>query len=123
MAFTLTFIKLFFYGISLAAPLLLFFIVAIIVIGQFVGRRESWTKFDSFYWSCITATTVGYGDIRPMQKLSKLLSIIIALFGLILTGIVVALAINAATVAFKEHNDLEHVITKIEKIKQPQSQP
>lgn len=75
-------------------------IFIIIVLGQIVGKRESWARFDALYWSFITATTVGYGDIRPTQKLSKVLSILIAFVGLVFTGIVVALAINAASIAF-----------------------
>lgn len=123
MAFTLAFVKLFVYGVYLAAPLLLAFMFAIVIIGQFVGKNESWTKFDSLYWSFITATTVGYGDIRPLQKLSKMLSIIIAFLGLIMTGIIVALALHAATVTFKEQSDLDLVQSKIESIKQPLIQP
>ena len=86
-------------------PLLVFLIFIIIVVGQIVGKRESWNRFDALYWSFITATTVGYGDIRPTRKLSKVLSILIAFVGLVFTGIVVALAINAASIAFSSINE------------------
>ena len=69
------------------------------------GARESWSRFDSFYWSFITATTVGYGDIRPLHKLSKTISVLIALTGMIFTGIIVALAINAASISFSDANE------------------
>lgn len=100
MQFTFQFIKYFYYGLGLAAPLLIFLAMLIVVMGQVVGQRESWSRFDSLYWSFITATTVGYGDIRPLQKLSKSISILIALTGMIFTGIIVALAINAASISF-----------------------
>lgn len=105
MQFTFQFIKYFVYGLDLAAPLLIFLALLIIVMGQVVGMRESWSRFDSLYWSFVTATTVGYGDIRPLLKLSKTLSILIALTGMIFTGIVVALAINAALIAFANENE------------------
>ena len=105
MQFTFQFIKFFVYGLELAAPLLIFLALLIIALGQAVGLRESWGRFDSLYWSFITATTVGYGDIRPLRKLSKTFSILIALTGIIFTGIIVALAINAATIAFTSVHD------------------
>lgn len=117
MDFTLTFLKLFLYGLTLAIPLLFLFAVLIIVTGQIVGRKESWTRFDSLYWSFITATTVGYGDIRPTKNLSKLLSILIAFIGLVFTGIVVALAIHAASAALKENKDMSVIQEKVEHIK------
>ena len=102
MEFTLTFIDLFLAVIYLVLPLLLFFIILIVVLGQIVGRIEGWSKFDSFYWSFITALTVGYGDIRPKKKHSKSLSIIVALAGIMFTGIIVAITVTTATEAFRK---------------------
>jgi len=117
MAFTLTFIKLFAYGLWLAAPLLISFILAVIALGLLVGKRESWSKFDSMYWAFITATTVGYGDIRPLQKLSRVVAVMIAFIGVIFTGMMVALAINAATVTFSQLHDLEKIKENVQQIK------
>lgn len=117
MEFTIQFINLFFYGIGLAAPLLIFLMFIIILLGQIVGKRESWDRFDSLYWAFITATTVGYGDFRPTKPLPRVLSVLIAFIGVIFTGIVVALAINAATISLKSHYDVAEVKTSIEKIK------
>lgn len=117
MAFTLNFIKLFLQGLWLAAPLLLSFILAVIVLGLLVGKRESWSKFDSIYWAFITATTVGYGDIRPSQRLSRVMAVSIAFIGLIFTGMMVALAIHAATVAFSQLLDLEKFQGSVQQLK------
>jgi voltage-gated potassium channel len=68
-----------------------------------VGRLEGWSRFDSFYWSFITATTVGYGDVRPVKKRSKVVAIIVAFLGLTLSGIVIAVAVQAATMALGAH--------------------
>ncbi len=106
MGFTLTFIKLFLLGIYLICPLLLFFVLLIAVLGQIVGHIEGWNKFDSFYWSFITAMTVGYGDIRPIQKRSKTISILIALIGIMFTGVFVAITVATATEAVKKHLDI-----------------
>jgi voltage-gated potassium channel len=80
--------------------LLAFLALIILLLGLIVGAIESWPRFDSVYWAFITATTVGYGDIRPKLRVSRMLSILIALIGLTFTGILVALAIDAATLSF-----------------------
>ena len=116
MGFTLIFIKLFFYGLFLAAPLLLFLVIFIALLGQIVGVRESWSRYDAVYWAFITATTVGYGDFRPTGRLSKVLSVIIAITGMILTGIMVALALHAATMAFASVNDIAELKAAIQHI-------
>ena len=91
--------------------------LVIVMLGQYVGRRESWSWHDSLYWSFITATTVGYGDIRPVSRVSKLLSVVIALIGIVLTGIIVALAVYSATQALVEHKNVSDVRVQIEQIR------
>jgi voltage-gated potassium channel len=117
MEFTFKFIQLFFYGIELAFPLLISLTLFITLLGMIVGSRESWHRFDSIYWAFITATTVGYGDIRPLKRLSKILSVLIALAGIIFTGILVALALNAATLSFKSLHDITDIKTHIDEMK------
>jgi len=97
-------LKEFLFDIWVTSPLLLSLALIITALGQFVGKKEGWSPSDSFYWSFITATTVGYGDIKPQRKLSKLLSIVIALTGLTMTGILVAVAVHSATIALAAHD-------------------
>ena len=98
---TLTFLKQFGIGLYLTFPLLLSLAALITLLGQTVGRKEGWSRFDSLYWSFITATTVGYGDIRPTNHASRIFAILIAFLGLVLSGIIIAVAVNAATLALK----------------------
>jgi len=109
MEFTFTFLKLFLHGLYFAAPLLLSIVLWIVLLGQVVGHIESWKRFDALYWSFITATTVGYGDFRPSYRTSKVLAVLIALAGLILVGIIVAIAVRSATYAFKDITNLEQI--------------
>jgi voltage-gated potassium channel len=62
-------------------------------------KKEGWLPFDGFYWSFITATTVGYGDLRPTKRSSRIIAIVIALVGFVLTGILVAVAVHSAALA------------------------
>ncbi len=112
MEFTATFLKLFFWSIYLVGPLLIFLSAIIVTLGQIVTRIEKWTKFDGLYWSFVTATTLGYGDIRPITKISKTLSILIALVGVMFTGLIIAVTLNTASVALDKHVD-QSVIEKI----------
>jgi hypothetical protein len=98
---TVTFLKQFGLGISLTSPLLVSLAAVITLLGQAVGRKEGWSRFDSLYWSFITATTVGYGDLRPVKQRSRILAILIAFLGLVLSGIVIAVAVQAATLALR----------------------
>jgi hypothetical protein len=48
--------------------------------------------------------------------LSKLLSIPIALIGLVFTGIIVSIAVQATTIAFMKHADIQQIEKYIEKL-------
>ena len=105
---TITFLREFGFGLWLSFPLLLSSAAAIAVLGLLVGRKEGWSRFDSFYWSFVTATTVGYGDFRPVLRVSRVIAIVIALLGLTMTGILIAVAVHAGTVALAVHDAAAH---------------
>lgn len=75
----------------------------IAVLSVWVGRKEGWSTGDSLYFGFITGLTVGYGDLRPRRGGNKFIAIVIALFGLITTGILVAIAVEAVAMTFREH--------------------
>jgi voltage-gated potassium channel len=114
MDFSIAFVLYFAHNLLLIGPLVVLLLVVILGLGILVGRVESWNRFDAIYWALITAMTVGYGDIRPIQKKSKALSIIIAFNGLVLSGITVAIALEAATKAFSDFGDESEVLRLID---------
>jgi hypothetical protein len=106
---TITFLKEFGLGLWLSLPLSLCLATTVALLGLVVGRKEGWSRFDSVYWSFITATTVGYGDIRPVKRASRIIAVVIALLGLTLTGILIAVGVHAATLALAAHDAVEKV--------------
>ncbi len=100
MEFTYNFLSVFLTDLFYASPLLVFLVLLISFIGYSIGRIEGWSKSDALYHAFINATTVGYGDFRPVKKSSKMLAVVLAFVGLILTGMIVAIALHAANYAY-----------------------
>jgi voltage-gated potassium channel len=98
--FSQYFLRVLVVDLLYASPILLFLVVLITFVGHIVGRIEGWSRSDAMYHAFINATTVGYGDFRPTKKASKMLAIAIALVGIVFTGLVVAIAIHAADLAY-----------------------
>lgn len=55
------------------------------------------------YFSLITSTTVGYGDISPSTGIGQCISVVLALIGTILFGLVVSVATQAFRVTIDEY--------------------
>lgn len=102
LAITFEFLANLFRFLGYLSPLFVGLILIIAGLSFFVGRIEKWDVADSLYFGFITALTVGYGDFRPERRSSKILAIVIAVFGLITSGILVAVAIEAVKLTFAE---------------------
>lgn len=48
----------------------------------FYRLAEGWAWVDSFYFSVITLTTVGYGDLHPTTTLAKLFTVVYLFTGM-----------------------------------------
>lgn len=60
-----------------------FLVVVLLATGTvFYWRFEEWTVLDSLYFSVITLTTVGYGDLAPTRAPTKIFTIVYVLLGL-----------------------------------------
>jgi hypothetical protein len=69
------------------------------------GRNGTWDgKDDSIYFGFITATTVGYGDFHPTKSSCKFVAIMISIVGLVMTGILVAISLEAVGMVIDTHN-------------------
>jgi len=101
LGFTVRFIIIFFALLTIVLPVFLFLFAVIALAARGVKKEEHWTLFNTIYFAFVTATTVGYGDYRPSTKKARIFSIIIALTGLITTGIMVSSAMLAVQKAFE----------------------
>jgi Ion channel len=54
------------------------------------GRKETMAGFNAFYFSFITLSTVGYGDITPVSKLARMLAAMEAMTGLLYVAVLIA---------------------------------
>lgn len=54
-----------------------------LVFGTFLYHfLESWNWVDSFYFTAVTLTTIGYGDLAPTHSISKILTSIFSLLSI-----------------------------------------
>jgi hypothetical protein len=75
-----------------------------LVLGLLVGLLEDWTIGDAVYFAFITGLTIGYGDIVPRQTFTRALAVAIGFRGLLLTGLVAAIAVYAMRQSLTDGN-------------------
>ncbi len=63
-------------------------VIVLFLIGTFAYHQlEGWSYVDSFYFTGVTLTTVGYGDLHPTTDASKIFTVLFALAGI---GVILA---------------------------------
>lgn len=71
--------------------------LTVIAVGTwFCARQEGWSAVDSLYFTVMTLTTVGYGDLHPTTPATKLFTVFFVLIGIgILLGFIDVVARHA----------------------------
>ncbi len=82
-------------GLRATWPILSGILLFKATLGAIVGVIEGWSVWQGVYFAYITGLTIGYGDLAPRHTLTQLLAIAIGFSGVLLTGLVAALAVKA----------------------------
>ena len=92
-------------GLRVVWPILSALLVAIVGLGVIVGMREGWSLQESIYFAFVSGLTIGYGDLAPKELLSRVLSVFIGVFGILVTALLAAIAVKALTAAQDRSDD------------------
>jgi hypothetical protein len=82
-------------------PILSAVLLIMAATGTVIGRIEGWRLSDSFYFTFVTGLTIGYGDLTPKHLVGRLLALGIGLAGIVLTGLIAAISVQALATAAK----------------------
>ena len=101
----LTFTSYFFHYCHVLRWLLGLQFLLVLLGGMAFAHFETLDLLQGVYFSLITSTTVGFGDITPKTGLGQFISVLLAIMGTILFGLVVTVATQAFSVTIKEFRD------------------
>ena len=60
-----------------------------------IAHFEKLPFADALYFACVTGLTVGYGDISPTTTGGRITAVLVALVGVVFSGLIVAAALRA----------------------------
>jgi len=84
-----------FHIVRIVSPVILFLMLVIVGLGIAIAFVEGWTIGDGIYFAFVTGLTIGYGDLTAKRTLGRILAICIGFTGIVYTGVVVAVAVQA----------------------------
>jgi hypothetical protein len=88
-------------GLRVVWPILSALLVLMVALGVVVGIIEDWPLRDSLYFAFISGLTIGYGDLVPKALLARVLAVVIGITGILLTGLVAAIGVQALLAAMR----------------------
>ena len=91
----LVFVRHFYDDLRYVSSTLAVLLVLMAAAAGVIAFFEAISYRDALYFTMITGLTVGYGDIVPTTDGARVVSVLVGFVGLVLFGIVVAVATRA----------------------------
>jgi hypothetical protein len=88
-------------GLKVVWPIVSGLLAIMVALGMVIAWREGWHLGDGLYFAFVSGLTIGYGDLVPKHPMSRMLAIAIGGTGILLTGLVAAIAVRALERATK----------------------
>jgi hypothetical protein len=82
-------------GLQVVWPILAVLLGAMVTLGCGVALVEHWSLGEGIYFAFVSGLTIGYGDLAPKAPLARILAITIGFIGILLTGLVAAVGVQA----------------------------
>jgi voltage-gated potassium channel len=80
-------------------------VIWLVVNAAAIAYFEKMPFADALYFTLITGLTIGYGDIVPVTIGGRVIAILTGLLGILITGLVVAIAVYALKATMKPPTD------------------
>lgn len=84
-----------FGGLRVVWPILFVLLGLMAALGLTVALLEDWSPFEGVYFAFVSGLTIGYGDLAPKTLVGRVLAISIGFLGILLTGLVAAVGVQA----------------------------
>lgn len=96
-----------FYALQIVTMLGFFTLLSteLFYMAEHATNPEVQTHFDSFWWTMVTTTTVGYGDITPVTSGGRVIAIFMMLMGIGIVGLVTGSAASFLTKRLRSRYD------------------
>ncbi len=118
LGFTKKFLLIFFRLLAMTIPIWGVILLVLLGLVWIFARIEGISFMTSLYFGAITALTIGYGDITPITNAGKVIAVIMGLMGVLNTGIIVAIALQAVRVTYEEV--IEQARERLDQLKKKQ---
>ena len=77
----------------------------LVVNAAAIAYFEKMPFADALYFSFVTGLTIGYGDIAPVTLAGRVVAILTGLLGILITGLIVAVAVYALRETMEPRTD------------------
>jgi voltage-gated potassium channel len=85
----------FFHALSKIQGIVYGLFAWLVVDAAAIAYFEKMPFADALYFTFVTGLTIGYGDIAPVTLAGRVVAILTGLLGILITGLIVAVAVYA----------------------------